>query len=221
MPKLSLAVEKNNRDEIMNQVIQPEWLVQAYKNIATSTIGHVLDLGHVPHIFPMSPQQHLVGLVRTVRLQSKNASQLRQVLLSCQPNEVLLIDARYDLQRACWGEQRSVAAIHCGLAGVVVLGAVTDRQALLQLKLPVFAQSVSCLTTRNEGESLVEMDIGIEFNQFTVQSGDLLIGDADGIFILKPDMAQAYLEQFQQLEQAEKDRKNNFFKQERKEDYYF
>ncbi|MCU4367112.1 RraA family protein [Acinetobacter courvalinii] len=205
----------------MNQVIQPEWLVQAYKNIATSTIGHVLDLGHVPHIFPMSPQQHLVGLVRTVRLQSKNASQLRQVLLSCRPNEVLLIDARYDLQRACWGEQRSVAAIHCGLAGVVVLGAVTDRQALLQLKLPVFAQSVSCLTTRNEGESLVEMDIGIEFNQFTVQSGDLLIGDADGIFILKPDMAAAYLEQFQQLEQAEKDRKNNFFKQERKEDYYF
>lgn len=221
MPKLSLAAEKNNRDEIMNQVIQPEWLVQAYKNIATSTIGHVLDLGHVPHIFPMSPQQHLVGLVRTVRLQSKNASQLRQVLLSCRPNEVLLIDARYDLQRACWGEQRSVAAIHCGLAGVVVLGAVTDRQALLQLKLPVFAQSVSCLTTRNEGESLVEMDIGIEFNQFTVQSGDLLIGDADGVFILKPDMAQAYLEQFQQLEQAEKDRKNNFFKQERKEDYYF
>jgi regulator of RNase E activity RraA len=221
MPKLPLAAEKNNRDEIMNQVIQPEWLVQAYKNITTSTIGHVLDLGHVPHIFPMSPQQHLVGLVRTVRLQSKNASQLRQVLLSCRPNEVLLIDARYDLQRACWGEQRSVAAIHCGLAGVVVLGAVTDRQALLQLKLPVFAQSVSCLTTRNEGESLVEMDIGIEFNQFTVQSGDLLIGDADGVFILKPDMAQAYLEQFQQLEQAEKDRKNNFFKQERKEDYYF
>lgn len=221
MPKLSLAVEKNNRDEIMNQVIQPEWLVQAYKNIATSTIGHVLDLGHVPHIFPMSPQQHLVGLVRTVRVQSKNARQLRQVLLSCQPNEVLLIDARYDLQRACWGEQRSVAAIHCGLAGVVVLGAVTDRQALLQLKLPVFAQSVSCLTTRNEGESLVEMDIVIELNQFTVQSGDLLIGDADGVFILKPDMAQAYLEQFQQLEQAEKDRKNNFFKQERKEDYYF
>ncbi len=221
MPKLSLAAEKNNRDEIMNQVIQPEWLVQAYKNIATSTIGHVLDVGHVPHIFPMSPQQHLVGLVRTVRLQSKNASQLRQVLLSCQPNEVLLIDARYDLQRACWGEQRSVAAIHCGLAGVVVLGAVTDRQALLQLKLPVFAQSVSCLTTRNEGESLVEMDIGIELNEFTVQSGDLLIGDADGVFILKPDMAAAYLEQFQQLEQAEKDRKNNFFKQERKEDYYF
>lgn len=221
MPKLPLAAEKNNRDEIMNQVIQPEWLVQAYKNIATSTIGHVLDLGHVPKIFPMSPQQHLVGLVRTVRVQSKNASQLRQVLLSCRPNEVLLIDARYDLQRACWGEQRSVAAIHCGLAGVVVLGAVTDRQALLQLKLPVFAQSVSCLTTRNEGESLVEMDIDIEFNQFTVQTGDLLIGDADGVFILKPDMAQAYLEQFQQLKQAEKDRKNNFFKQERKEDYYF
>lgn len=205
----------------MSQVIQPELLVEAYKKIATSTIGHLLDLGHVPQIFPMSPEQQLVGLVRTVRLQSKNASQLRQVLLSCQPNEVLLIDARYDLQRACWGEQRSVAAIHCGLAGVVVLGTVTDRLALLKLKLPIFAQSVSCLTTRNEGESLVEMDIGIELNQFTVQSGDLLIGDADGVFILKPETAHEYLEQFQQLEEAEKLKKDHFFKQQCRDEYYF
>jgi regulator of RNase E activity RraA len=141
--------------------------------------------------------------------------------MSCQSKEVLIIDARYDLQRACWGEQRSVAAIHCGLAGVVVLGAITDRQALLKLKLPIFALAVSCLTTRNEGESLVEMDTEIYINQFTVHSGDLLVADADGVFVLAIETAQQYLEQFQHLETEEKIKKDNFFRLNEINEYYF
>lgn len=205
----------------MNQNINLEALIAAYKNIATSTIGHVLDEGHIPHVFPMSPEQSLVGVIRTARLESKNASKLRDVLMSCRSNEVLIIDARYDLQRACWGEQRSVAAIHCGLAGVVVLGAITDRQALSKLKLPIFAHAVSCLTTRNKGESLVEMDTEIYINQFTVHSGDLLVADADGIFVLEIETAQQYLEQFQHLETEEKIKKDNFFRLNEINEYYF
>ncbi|HIQ33110.1 MULTISPECIES: RraA family protein [Acinetobacter] len=205
----------------MNQNINLEALIAAYKNIATSTIGHVLDTGHIPHVFPMSPEQSLVGVIRTARLESKNASKLRDVLMSCQSKEVLIIDARYDLQRACWGEQRSVAAIHCDLAGVVVLGAITDRQALLKLKLPIFAHAVSCLTTRNEGESLVEMDTEIYINQFTVHSGDLLVADADGVFVLAIETAQQYLEQFQHLETEEKIKKDNFFRLNEINEYYF
>lgn len=205
----------------MQQIDHLASLVEAYKQIATSTIGHVLDVGHIPNIFPMSPEQSVVGVIKTARLNSKNASQLRQVLMRCQPNDVLFIDARYDLQRACWGEQRSIAAIHCGLAGVVVLGAVTDRQALLKLRLPIFAQSVSCLTTRNEGESLVEMDVDIDMNECTVQSGDLLVADADGVFVLKINDAHKYLEVFQQLEKEEKMKKAHFFSQEEICKYYF
>ena len=89
----------------MNQ-IDTKALVTAYKEIATSTIGHVLDQGYIPQVFPLRPEDKVVGIVRTVRIESINASGLRQVLMSCQPNEVLVIDARYDLQRACWGEQR-------------------------------------------------------------------------------------------------------------------
>jgi len=205
----------------MNQNINLEALIEAYKNIATSTIGHVLDNGHIPHVFPMSPEQSLVGVIRTARLESKNASKLRDVLMSCQSKEVLIIDARYDLQRACWGEQRSVAAIHCNLAGVVVLGAITDRHALLKLKLPIFAHAVSCLTTRNEGESLVELDTEIYINQFTVHSGDLLVADADGVFVLPIEIAHQYLEQFQRLETEEKIKKDNFFRLNEINKYYF
>ena len=173
----------------MNKIDHLAELITAYKDIATSTIGHVLDLGHIPNVFPMSPEQRVVGVVRTARLESTNASGLKEVLMSCQPNEVLMIDARHDVQRACWGEQRSVAAIHCGLAGVVILGAITDRKALLKIKLPIFAHAISCITTRNEGECIVEPNADIHINHTTVQTGDLLIADADGVFVLKPDLA--------------------------------
>ena len=205
----------------MNEQINVDALIEAYQEIATSTIGHLLDEGHIPDVFPLSTRHKVVALIRTAKLQSVNASQLRQVLLQAQANEVLVIDARHEPDRACWGEQRSIAAIHCGLAGVVVLGAVTDRLALQQLKLPIFAYGISCKTTRAEGESRVEIDTKIEMPTCTVHSGDLLIADADGVFVLSLDVAAHYLAQFQQIEWDEKQKKAEFFQQEDVHKYYF
>ncbi|EHU2745091.1 RraA family protein, partial [Acinetobacter baumannii] len=55
----------------MNQ-IDTKALVTAYKEIATSTIGHVLDQGYIPQVFPLRPEDKVVGIVRTVRIESIN-----------------------------------------------------------------------------------------------------------------------------------------------------
>ncbi|MFI7962007.1 RraA family protein, partial [Acinetobacter baumannii] len=51
--------------------------------------------------------------------------------------------------------------------------------------------------------------------------GDLIVGDADGIFIIKMDVAQQYLKEFQMLEQNEQNKKNEFFLKNNRDDYYF
>lgn len=198
-----------------------ESLINAYKCISTSTIGHILDYGHIPYIFPMTREKQIVGIVKTVNIRSKNASKLRDVLLHSNKNDVLFIDARYDPLRSCWGEQRSVAAIHCGLSGIVVLGAVTDSKALLNLKLPIFAQNISCLTTRNDGESLIDIDNGIAVNNFLVETGDLLVADEDGVFVLKMEDAYKYLEEFQKLEFTEQTQREEFFSKNDALKYFF
>ncbi|MFI7912297.1 RraA family protein, partial [Acinetobacter baumannii] len=71
------------------------------------------------------------------------------------------------------------------------------------------------------GESLVEIDAKIHINHTIVQTGDLIIGDADGIFIIKMDVAQQYLKEFQMLEQNEQNKKNEFFLKNNIDDYYF
>jgi len=195
-------------------------LLESYSCIASSTIGHVLDSGYLPGIHAMNPVQHVVGTVRTVTLNSVNAMQIREALLASKAGDVLVIDARKIGDRACWGEQRHRGAIYHQLAAVVVLGAVTDISALRAMKVPVFAQTVSCLTTRPEGESWVDFDPDIYYFDSVISTGDLMVGDADGVFILKPDMAERYVAQFQNMELAELQKRDQFFKQHRPEDYY-
>jgi len=196
-------------------------LLVSYSHIASSTIGHVLDIGYLPGIHAMNPVQHVVGRVRTLSLNSVNAMQIREALLASQAGDVLVIDARNIGDRACWGEQRHRAAIFHQLAAVVVLGAVTDIRALSTMKVPVFARTVSCLTTRADGESQVDFDQDIHYFDTVISTGDLMVGDADGVFVLKPDIAEQYVEQFQNMELIEQQKRDQFFKQHQPEDYYY
>lgn len=195
-------------------------LIQSYAGIASSTIGHVLDQGHLPQIHAINQIGHAVGRVRTATLHSVNGMALRQALLNSQPGDVLVIDARQLEHRACWGEQRHRAAIFHQLAAVVILGAVTDVTALRNMKVPVFASSVSCLTTRQQGESVVEFNQQIHMGDTCISSGDLMVGDADGVFILSPDIARHHLEKFQQMEIQERQKRDQFFSEHSAQDYY-
>ena len=49
----------------------------------------------------------------------------------------------------------------------------------------------------------------------------LLVADADGVFVLAIETAQQYLEQFQHLETEEKIKKDNFFRLNEINEYYF
>ncbi|AMW78120.1 dimethylmenaquinone methyltransferase [Acinetobacter sp. TGL-Y2] len=196
------------------------FLLTQYAFVASSTIGHVLDTGYLPKIHAVNSVQHVVGIVRTVTLNSINAMQIRHALLESKAGDILVIDARKLGYRACWGEQRHRAAIYHQLAAIVVIGAVTDIDALKTMKVPVFAQTVSSLTTRSEGESFVDFDHDIHYLGSTISTGDLMVADADGIFILKPDIAAQYLEKFQHMELREKQKRDQFFSQHSLEQYY-
>jgi len=196
-------------------------LIQSYAGIASSTIGHILDQGHLPQIHAINQIGHAVGRVRTATLHSVNGMALRQALLNSQPGDVLVIDARQLEHRACWGEQRHRSAIYHQLAAVIILGAVTDVTALRNMKVPVFASSVSCLTTRQQGECVVEFDQQIQMGDTCISSGDLMVGDADGVFILSPDIARHHIEQFQQMEIQERQKREKFFSEHSAQDYYY
>ena len=170
-------------------------LINIYKKIGTSTIGHLTGEGYLPDIKVLNPCLHtVVGRVLTVQLTSNNTEVINQALIQAAPNDVLCIDAQVLGIKACWGALRTCAAIYEKLAGVIVLGQVTDSLQIEQLGFPVFAQGISAVTTfkSNDAQGKLTSNIYYRFNEQTTSicSGDIAIMDNDGVFVLPVALAQ-------------------------------
>ncbi|HBX56735.1 RraA family protein [Pseudomonas sp. UBA2684] len=182
-------------------------LLDAYRTIATSTIGHLTDSGYLRGIRPLSDGMRMLGPVVTVKLFTPDGSIIREALLASEPGDVLVIECVGDPDCACWGELRTLAGLAKGLAGVVVAGAVTDVGALRRHRLPVFCQGVSALTTRSLGVR-GEVNQPVRVGAVPVQPGDLAIGDDDGVFILAAQQAHDLLAALLAKEHADQMRRD-------------
>lgn len=190
------------------QNFSPE-LIAKYRTIPSSTIGHFSDHGFLRGIKPLVNGIRMVGNVVTVKVFPPDGSILREALLLSQPGDVLVIECVGDEECGCWGELRTLAGLIKGLAGVVVSGAVTDVSALRQHGLPVFCRDVSAYTTRGIGAQ-GEVNQPIRIGEVTVHSGDLAIGDDDGVFILDARRAAELLPELLAKEDADQRRRAEF-----------
>lgn len=164
-------------------------LLSLYQGISASTLGHLTDKGFVRGLQPLFRPIRVLGNAVTVRIPAQDGCAIRQALLISEPGDVIVVEmSGDDLDRACWGELRTRAALIKKLCGAVISGCVTDARAVTDLRFPVFAKSVSALTTRSldrPGEVNTPVNVGGVW----VQPGDFVLADDDGLFILDPTRA--------------------------------
>ncbi|MBJ9978170.1 RraA family protein [Pseudomonas sp. S75] len=186
-------------------------LVEAYRSISSSTIGHFGRDGHLAGLMPLAPDVHLAGPAFCVEVQAPDGAILREALIACPPGAVLVVACRGDLQCACWGELRSLAALVKGVAGVVIDGPVTDVRAVRQLPLPVFCTGVSAYTTRSIGE---HGSVGqpVQVAGVWVRPGDLIVGDDDGVHALGQARAGEMLAAFEHKQRQDAERRDGLFR---------
>ena len=196
--------------------IDSHTLIESYKEMSTSTIGHLTEVGYLPDIKALYPCAHtIVGKIITVSLTSDNTDVINQALIQAQPNDVLCIDAQVLGIKACWGALRTCAAIYEKLAGVIVLGQVTDSLQIQQLGFPIFGQGVSAVTTYKsdqiQGVLASDIDYRFEAQSTLIRSGDIAIMDNDGVFVLPLDLAQQLLPECQAKHQQDEMKFQLFF----------
>jgi 4-hydroxy-4-methyl-2-oxoglutarate aldolase len=164
-------------------------LIELYKDISPSTIGHFTDFGFMKGLKPLFRPIKLLGNAVTVRIPHIDSTAIRHAVELVQPNDVLVVDMSGDDQRACWGEFRTYAALTKKVAGVVVSGCVTDVRAITELGFPVYSKGISVLTTRSLGLE-GEVNTTISIGGVGIHPGDLIVGDDDGLFVVNPKDAK-------------------------------
>jgi len=120
------------------------------------------------------------GPVRTVRCHRDNAL-VKEVLAAPGAGAVLVVDGGGSLESALVGDLIAGSAVENGWAGVVVYGAVRDRDALGALDLGVKALGTNPRRSAKEGTGEVDVPVTIAGVEFA--PGRHLWADADGVLV--------------------------------------
>ncbi|MDY0908270.1 ribonuclease E activity regulator RraA [Microbacterium sp. CFBP9034] len=120
------------------------------------------------------------GPIRTVRCHRDNAL-VKAVLATPGDGAVLVIDGGGSLESALIGDLIAASAVAQGWAGVVVNGAIRDRQAIAALPLGVKALGSNPRKSAKDGAGQVDVPVTIAGVVFT--PGRHVWADADGVLV--------------------------------------
>jgi RraA family protein len=143
-------------------------------------------------IAPLSPTMRLAGPALTVDVRPGDNLMIHAAMALARPGDVLVIDGKGDESCALLGEIMVSQCMAIGIAGIVVYGAVRDTEAIRALGFPLYAIGAN----PNGPSKLVPGRINwpVSVGGVTVQPGDLVVADGDGVVVVEPAKVPAVLQ---------------------------
>lgn len=176
---------------------------------ATLSEASGLSIAVCPELRSAWAGARLCGPAFTVQGAGGDNLALHHAILQAPPGAVLVADlggARF----GHWGEVLTVAAQQRGLTGLLIDGGVRDAAELEALGFPVFSRNNSILGTRKHFCGVYGLPVTV--GGITVRTGDLVVGDVDGVVALP----SADVEQVLDRADARLAKENEFMEQLRK-----
>ena len=167
------------------------------------------------HWVPGGTWPRVAGPALTVRTRPGDNLVVHRALDLAEAGDVIVVDAGGFQERAILGEIMGRYAATRGIAALVVDGAVRDAEGLAAGPVPVFALGINHLGPYKDGPG--EVHGHVQAGGAVVRSGDVVVGDGDGVVVLPHEraaevvaLAQARLrdeeEQFAQIAAGTLDR---------------
>lgn len=172
--------------------------------VATATLASLLlkrGLSNltIDGVRPVLPGAKLVGTARTLRYlplredlartHGAGFNQQKQAIDGIGAGEILVMDARRDPTSGTLGDILALRARERGAAGIVTDGGLRDSEAVREVGMPVYyaAEHPAVLGRRHVPW---DRDVPVACGGALVQPGDILVGDADGVVLVPPDIAE-------------------------------
>jgi regulator of RNase E activity RraA len=172
---------------------------------------------------PLRPDLRMVGRAFTLRyvpiredldkaVEYDNNNNIQRLAVEeIGEGDVLVIDARSNVNAASFGHILATRIMMRGASGFVTDGALRDTVGIQKLDLPVYTRMPHA-TTSVAVHHPVDMNVPIGCGEVYVQPGDIVVGDAEGVVIMPESVAnevahdgyeQERLEQFLQQKVAQ------------------
>ena len=163
-------------------------LFEAFSRVSTSNISDAnhkqgVIKGLTPHL---ARGQKIVGKALTVQTANGDWAKPVEAIDNANDGDVIVVSVGGG-DMAVWGDLASESAKIMGVRGVIVDGAIRDIDDITKIGFPAFSKYV----VPNAGEPKGYGGIGIEVTicDQTVRTGDWMIGDENGLIVVRRENA--------------------------------
>ncbi|GAA4860370.1 diguanylate cyclase [Paenibacillus vulneris] len=176
-----------------NPPLLSEDIIKRAKLLNTTLLSDVMGCaGAMDYaIKPVASGMKVFGTAMTVSLRPGDNLFLHKAISIGQKGYVLVADGKGHVANAYLGELMAEAAKTLGLEGIVIDGAVRDREALCELNLPIFCKGFVPNGPHKDGPGTLNTPVSC--GGVAVQPGDLIVGDDDGVVVVPRDMIESVL----------------------------
>jgi len=163
-------------------------LIESFRDIPVANIDDSMNrTAAVSYRIKPLNKARLLGPAFTVKVPEGDNLMFHKAMDMAKPGDVIVIDAGGDPSRAIFG---ALMINYCkvrGLGGVIVDGSVRDSEELAELDFPVYAIGTTPNGPYKNGPG--EINTTITFGGKVVHPGDIIVGDQDGIVVIRPEDA--------------------------------
>ena len=188
-------------------VVDEQLIETVRRSLYAAVLSDVLDAQGYRHqvlppsIRPLDESVVLCGRARTGLYRDvyhvppgHNPYELEIALIDdLRPGDVPVLGCGSSGRIAPWGELLTTACRARGANGCLTDGLVRDVKAVRALKFPVFHGGIGPLDSKGRGE-VAAIDVPIECAGVTVNPGDLVFGDADGVLVIPQPIVKPTLQ---------------------------
>lgn len=208
--------EETKMNEIGNRIYlninRPDSeLVEQFRDLPSSNVGDMMNRLYCmrEYIRLMNPRPvHMLGTAFTVKAPDGDNVFIHRALDLAKPGDIIVVDGNGCTTRSLMGEIMFTYAQNCKIAGIVVDGAIRDCDSLAQLDIPVYAKAVTPQGPYKNGPG--EINVPVSCGGRVVFPGDILIGDPDGICVVRPDDAVKILDAVQKKFRGEQEKLKSY-----------
>ncbi|MDF2839824.1 MAG: menG [Clostridia bacterium] len=160
-------------------------IVEAFKGYASATIHEASGRkGYISaRIKPIASGIKVCGPAFTVQCPAGDNMMLHKALELAQPGDVIVATVGGAEEYGYWGDLMSVSAVARKLGGLCIEGCIRDKEDIAELGFPVFSTGL-CIRGTGKG-TLGLINYITVFGGQSIQPGDLIVGDDDGLVLVR------------------------------------